>query len=59
MSKALILCVDDDAESLKIRQLLLQTVGYETLCATDASSGLQLFETNDVRIVISIMQCQT
>jgi CheY-like chemotaxis protein len=50
--KHLILCIDDDGDNLRIRELLLQQLGYETLCARDGASGLRLFTTVEVSIVI-------
>ena len=52
MSKTLILCVDADMLNLNIRDLVLREAGYDTLIATDANSGLRLFGTSDISLVI-------
>ena len=48
----LVLCVDDEAVGLHIRQLLLEHAGYKVLTALDGSSGLELFASNPVDAVI-------
>ena len=52
MQNPLVLCIDDDSYSLKIRELLLRSSGYATLCARDGTSGLELFAHNEVDLVI-------
>lgn len=42
MSKKILLCVDDDAETLKIRQLLFESSGYSVVTADSADDALQL-----------------
>lgn len=48
----MILCIDDEASGLKIRQMLLQTEGYEVLTALSGPEGLELFNANPVQAVI-------
>lgn len=52
MAKPLVLCIDDDPDNLRIRELVLQELGYDTLVASDGDSGLQLFQVADINIVI-------
>jgi len=52
MSKTLILCIDTDVNNLNIRDIVLRQVGYDTLVATDANSGLRLFGNSEVSLVI-------
>jgi DNA-binding response OmpR family regulator len=52
MSKTLILCVDDDALNLNLRDLVLREAGYETLIAADGNSALRLFGSSEVSLVI-------
>ena len=52
MSRKLLLCVDDRATSLEVRKMLLEREGYEVLTAGDGASGLQLFNSRDVDLVI-------
>jgi len=39
---ATVLCIDDDRETLEVRERVLRSAGYEVLTALDASEGLQL-----------------
>lgn len=52
MSNYLILCVDDDRTSLKVRALLLIRAGYQLLTTTNIEAALQLFRLNPVDLVI-------
>jgi|SRR6185369_2703304 CheY-like chemotaxis protein len=52
MSRPLVLCIDDDEDSLKVRELLLKNMGYDTLLAPDGDRGLALFTQRAVDIVI-------
>ena len=40
---ATILCIDDQADHLAIRRLLLETKGYTVLTATDGHTGIALW----------------
>src|SRR6058998_1854163 len=52
MANSYVLCIDDDAPSLKVREMLLQVAGYETLSAADGPSGLLLFEFREIKAVV-------
>ena len=53
MSKAkVILCIDDDAMGLGIRETLLESAGYRVLSATNGKDGLHLMETEAVDCVL-------
>jgi DNA-binding response OmpR family regulator len=45
-------CIDPDVHNLNIRDIVLRQEGYDTLVAADANSGLRLFGTSDVSLVI-------
>lgn len=49
----LILCVDDSELGLRVRKLLLASVGYDVLTATTAEEGFELFKKNPVALVIA------
>ncbi|MFZ0704562.1 MAG: response regulator [Candidatus Korobacteraceae bacterium] len=50
---SLILCIDDSEVGLRVRKLLLASVGYEVLTATTAEDGFKLFKKNPVVLVIA------
>jgi DNA-binding NtrC family response regulator len=52
MSNLVILCVDNDRASLKVRALLLMRAGYQLLTTTNVEAALQLFRLNPVDLVI-------
>lgn len=47
-----VLCVDDDPDSLKMRQVLLEANGFDVITASSASEGLSLFRSRPVNAVI-------
>jgi CheY-like chemotaxis protein len=47
-----LLCVDDDQESLELRQLLLEAAGFHVLTASSGVEGLALFQSHTVDAVI-------
>jgi len=47
-----ILCIDDDPQSLKIRGILLESMGYKVLSEPDAERGLRTFRKHDVDAVL-------
>jgi CheY-like chemotaxis protein len=49
----LILCIDDDDISLRVRKLLLASAGYNVLTAHSAEAGLEIFKDNPVNLVIA------
>jgi DNA-binding response OmpR family regulator len=52
VDKPVILCIDDDPDNLRIRELLLHELGYDTITASSGASGLGMFQVADVDIVI-------
>ncbi len=48
----LVLCVDDEAVGLRVRQILLERAGYQVLTADDGCTGLELFATHPVDAVV-------
>ena len=52
-SNTTILCVDDEASGLYFRKLILEQHGYRVLTATSASEGLDVFQENDVDLVVT------
>ena len=53
VSLPLILCIDDADIALRVRKLLLASVGYNVLTASSGEDGLELFKQNPVKLVIS------
>ena len=49
----LILCIDDDEISLRVRKLLLVSVGLTVLTANSAEGGFELFKQNPIELVIA------
>lgn len=47
-----ILCIDDDAQTLEIRKLLLETFDFRVITATSAREGLNLFRSRNVDAVV-------
>jgi CheY-like chemotaxis protein len=52
-SKALILCVDDEPNSLVLRKLVLQNAGYEVITAGSANLALDILGSRQVDLVLS------
>jgi len=48
----LILCVDDEVVGLRVRKILLERAGYQVLTAPDGYSGLELFATHPIDVVV-------
>jgi CheY-like chemotaxis protein len=48
----MILCVDDEPTGLQVRQMLLESQGYEVLTATSGPEGLALFAANPIQVVV-------
>jgi CheY-like chemotaxis protein len=42
--KKIILCVDDNEQTLAVRKFLLETRGYRVLCATSAYEALEILD---------------
>ncbi len=49
----LILCIDDAEISLRVRKLLLTSVGYSVLTAASGEEGFELFREHPVELVIA------
>jgi DNA-binding response OmpR family regulator len=52
MEPITILDIDDDVLSLGSRELLLQLLGYKMLHASDGESGLRVFQSAEIDLVI-------
>jgi CheY-like chemotaxis protein len=52
-SHPLVLCIDDAEVALRVRKLLLASVGYVVLTASSGEEGLELFGKNPVDLVIA------
>ena len=52
-SKAVILCVDDEPNSLVLRKLVLQKAGYEVITASSALLALDVLASRKVDLVLS------
>src|SRR5271165_3557461 len=50
---SLILCIDDESLSLRVRQLVLASAGYEVLTASSGEAGLEVLKQNPVDLVIA------
>ena len=48
----LVLCIDDESIGLQIRKILLERAGYRVLTAPDGPSGLEIFSTEPVEVVV-------
>jgi CheY-like chemotaxis protein len=51
--RLVLLCIDDNADELKLRTLILANAGYTVLTARTGEAGLHLFTHNHVDLVIS------
>jgi len=47
-----VLCIDDNAEAVKIRKRMLETEGYFVLTANNGPVGLKLLAENSVDVVV-------
>ena len=52
-SKPVILCVDDEPNSLVLRKLVLQKAGYEVVTANSATAALDVLASTQVDLVLS------
>lgn len=52
-SKAVILCVDDEPNSLVLRKLVLQKAGYDVITANSAAHALEVLNSRQVNLVLS------
>lgn len=51
--RAVILCVDDEANPLVLRKMVLEKAGYEVLAAHSAQEALEVIAANRVDLVLS------
>lgn len=51
--KKIILCVDDNEQSLSIRKVMLETRGYRVMTAITAADALEIFKKNPIDLVLS------
>ena len=49
----LILCIDDDDISLRVRKLLLASAGFNVLTANSGEDGFELFKQHPIELVIA------
>jgi CheY-like chemotaxis protein len=47
-----VLCVDDETIGLRVRKLMLEGAGFNVLTASSGQQGLDMFEANDVDVVV-------
>ena len=52
-AKKIILCVDDNEQSLSIRKVVLETRGYRVIACSSGRSALEAFEKGGVDLVLS------
>lgn len=52
-TRPVILCVDDEENSLLLRKLVLQKAGYEVLTATSGKEALRLADSRSINLVLS------
>ncbi len=52
-AKPVILCVDDEENSLFLRKLVLQKSGYEVIVANSGQKALELLETHKIDLLLS------
>jgi CheY-like chemotaxis protein len=52
LNSNLVLCVDDEAVGLQVRKILLERAGYRVLTASDGPSGLEIFSSEPVEVVV-------
>jgi CheY-like chemotaxis protein len=53
LNKNVILCVDDEPNSLILRKLVLEKAGYRVLTASSAPQALEVLSANAVNLVLS------
>jgi len=47
-----ILCIDDDVQSLNVRRILLESMGYQVWTELDAQHGLRSFQDHSIDAVV-------
>ena len=53
LPSGIVLCVDDEPEALNLRKQVLEAHGYKVLLANDAEEALQLFDSEDIDVVLT------
>ena len=53
LEPSLILCIDDDDISLRVRRLLLSIAGYAVLTASSGEAGLEVLKQSPIDLVIA------
>lgn len=48
----MILCIDDELAGLEVRQMVLESAGYSVLTAASGKTGLKLFASQHVDLVV-------
>src|SRR5579872_528863 len=51
--RKVILCIDDEAKLLMVRQMVLSAAGYTVLSAANGRNGLELFRSKQIDLVIT------
>lgn len=52
MSKPVLLCIDDELNGLEVRKMVLESAGYSVLTAGDGTTGLEIFASQHVDLVV-------
>jgi len=52
LNSNLVLCVDDELVGFQVRKILLERAGYRVLTASDGPSGLELFSSEPIDVVV-------
>jgi CheY-like chemotaxis protein len=52
LNSNLVLCVDDELVGLQVRKILLERAGYRVLTASDGASGLEIFSSEPIEVVV-------
>ena len=47
-----VLCVDDEKVGLRVRKIMLESHGFKVLTASSGLQGLDLFDGNDIDLVV-------
>jgi CheY-like chemotaxis protein len=50
--RATILCVDDEEPGLQVRRMLLESAGYNVVCARSGVEGIKVFQSQPVDAVV-------
>jgi CheY-like chemotaxis protein len=50
--RATILCVDDEEPGLQVRRMLLESAGYDVVCARSGAEGIKAFQAQPIDAVV-------